>query len=82
MIDTQLTELMVAIARVDESVKDCRGDIRDLRAENIVRLDHHGGRIDSLERTRDIQKGASKILAGLAAVGGSGGLFSYFRFWS
>ena len=81
-MENQLAEHIAAVARVDESVRGCRKDILDLRAENIVRLDHHGDRIDSLERTRDIQKGASKILAGLAAIGGTGGLASYLKFWS
>lgn len=81
-MDTQLTELMVAIARVDEGVKDCRKDILDLRAETIVRLDRHSARVDSLERTRDIHKGAGKLLAGLAALGTSGAVAAYFKFWS
>ena len=73
-MDTELAELMAAVARVDEGVKGCRKDIQ--------RLHDHTKRIDSLERTRDIQKGASKILAGLAAVGSSGGLAGYLKFWS
>ena len=81
-MDTQLADLMVVVARVDANVRACRVDIQRLHDAHLKRLNNQNNRIDSLERTRDIQKGASKILAGLAAVGGSGGLFSYFKFWS
>ena len=81
-MDTQLADLMVVVARVDANVRACRIDIGRLHSAHYTRLKDHTKRIDSLERTRDIQKGGSKILAGLAAVGGSGGLFSYLKFWS
>ncbi len=81
-MDTQLAELMAAVARVDEGVKGCRKDIQRLHDSHVKRLDSNGQRIDSLERTRDIQKGASKILAGLATLGSGGGLVTYFKFWS
>ena len=81
-MDTELAQLMAAVARVDEGVKACRTDIQRSHDSHAKRLNGQMERIDSLERTRDIQKGASKILAGLAALGGSGGLASYFKFWS
>ena len=81
-MDTDTAQLMAAVARVDESVKGCRRDIQRSHDSHAKRLDSQVKRIDSLERTRDIQKGASKILAGLAAIGSSGGLASYFKFWS
>ena len=81
-MDNEIIRLIAAVARVDEGVKACRRDIQRSHDSHAKRLNGQMERIDSLERTRDIQKGASKILAGLAAVGGSGGLFSYLKFWS
>ena len=81
-MDTQLADLMVVVARVDANVRACRKDIGRLHSAHYTRLKDHTERIDSLERTRDTQKGAGKILAGLAAIGGTGGLASYLKFWS
>jgi len=81
-METQLAELMAAVARVDEGVKGCRKDIQRLHDSHVTRLNAHATKIDSLERTRDIQKGASKILAVLAMIGSGGGLATYFKFWS
>ena len=81
-MDTELAELMAAVARVDEGVKGCRKDIKRSHDSHAKRLNGQLERIDSLERTRDVQKGAGKILAALAALGGSGGIASYLKFWS
>lgn len=79
---SEISELMVAVARLDEGVLLIRQDISRLHDSHVTRLNAHATKIDSLERTRDVQKGAGKILAGLAALGSSGGIASYLKFWS
>ena len=66
-MDTDLAELMTAVARVEEGVKGCRSDIQENHAESIKRLDNHGERVTSLERTRAKQVGAGKVVAWLTA---------------
>lgn len=67
-MDTDLAELMTAVARVEEGVKGCRSDIQKSHEVNVKRLDNHGGRVASLERTRAKQVGAGKVFAGLSAA--------------
>jgi len=81
-MDSEIAELMAVVARLDEGVVLIRQDISRLHDSHVKRLDMHTNKIDSLERTRDIQKGASKILGILATIGGGGGIFSYLKFWS
>ena len=70
-MDTQLAEVMTAVARVGEEVKGCRNDIQENHVESIKRLDDHGKRVAYLERTRAKQTGAGKVVAGIAAAAGA-----------
>ncbi len=70
-MDTQLAELMAAVARVEEGVTGCRNDIRENHAVSVKRLDDHAKRVGSLERTRAKLVGATSVIS--VAVGGLAG---------
>ena len=87
-MDTDTAQLMAAVARVEEGVRQCREDIGRLHDHTSDQFGHisdqfknGASRMDSLERTRDVQKGAGKLFAALAIIGG-GGLTTYLKFWS
>ena len=76
---TNLTDIVATLARLEERQEHVVEKIDDLATVAVHRLNHHAGRIDSLETTRDRQRGAAKLAAVLAAMAGS--LFASLRFW-
>lgn len=67
-METQLAELMAAMARVEEGVIGCRSDIRKNHDVSVKRLDSHSKRVSSLERSRAKLVGAMSAIS--LAVGG------------
>jgi len=78
-MDTRLAELMASVARVEEGVKRIDRQMVDLRAISREQLNNHNIRVDSLERTRDRQRGAAK-LSGVVVVA-CGAILSWLRWW-
>lgn len=79
-MDKQVAELMAAVARVEVGVKSINRQLSDLRERSREQLSNHTRRVDSLEETRDRQRGAAKVLAGIVVLASS--LATYFAFWS
>jgi hypothetical protein len=74
MMDEHTAQLMAAVARVEEGVKGCSEDIKELK--EIV-LENHGDRLDSLEGTRDKQKGIGIVASFLVAI--TAGIVGFFK---
>lgn len=62
-VNVELAELMAAMARVEEGVTGCRSDIRRNHDVSVKRLDSHGKRVASLERTRAKLVGAMSVIS-------------------
>ena len=72
-------EMMAAIAKVEEGISGLHSKVDDLKDVSVKRLNAHADKIDSLERTRDRQWGATK----LSAVGVTilGAVLGFLRWW-
>ena len=67
-MDTQLAEIVAAVARVEVGVEGLNEKVDDIRDTAVKRLDDHAGRIRSLELARSRLKG---VAAAVVAVAGS-----------
>lgn len=76
--NSRVAELMAAVARVEESVGRLDDKIEELKTVSVKRLNNHTIRVDSLEQTRDRQRGAAKLLAGIMVIASS--LVAYLAF--
>lgn len=72
-------ELIAAVARVEEGVKRIDEKIDGLREVSVKRLNSHALRVDSLEQTRDRQRGAAKLSGVIVLVFGAA--LSWLRWW-
>ncbi len=79
-MDEHTAEMMTALARIDERQGHIITKIDNLEQVAMQRLNSHARDIDSLETTRDRQRGAAKLAAVLVAAAGS--LFAGFKFWN
>lgn len=78
-MDTHLAELMATVARVEEGIKSIDEKIDGLREVSVKRLNDHASRVDSLEQTRDRQRGAAKLSGVVVLVFGA--VLSWLRWW-
>ena len=78
-MDEHLPEIMASLARVEERQGHLIQKIDNLEQVAMKRLNSHARDIDSLETTRDRQRGAAKLGAvGLMALGT---VLAWLRFW-
>ena len=78
-MDTHTADIMATLARIDERQGHIIEKIDNLELVAMKRLNSHAHDIDSLQRTRDRQRGAAKLAALLVATAGS--VFAGFKFW-
>ena len=71
-MDSDVADIKATVARIETTLEE-------LKEVSVYRLNDHAGRVDSLERTRDRQKGAARVVAVLS--GGLGVALAYFKFW-
>ena len=75
-MDTHIADIMASLARVEEAIAGCRKDVRENHAVSVKRLDDHGRRVASLERTRaklvGVMAVVSTVIGGLAGWLGLG----------
>ena len=79
-MDTDLADMMAALARIDERQGHIIEKIDNLEQVAMKRLNSHARDIDSLQQTRDRQRGAAK-LAGVLVVT-LGAVLGWFKWWS
>ena len=79
MIDEHVAEIMSTLARVDERQGHIMTKIDRLENVAMKRLNSHARDIDSLQQTRDRQRGAAKLGGGLITTAAA--LFAGFKFW-
>ena len=79
-MDTDVAEMMAALARIDERQGHSIGKIDNLEQVAMKRLNSHARDIDSLQQTRDRQRGAAK-LAGVLVVA-LGAVLGWLKWWS
>lgn len=71
-------QILAAVARVEERVIGVKETLDREAEETGRRLGEHHGRLDSLERTRDRQKGAAILGTFLVSIGAAiGSLFTW-----
>ena len=78
-MEPHVVEMMTALARIDERQGHIIKKIDNLEQVAMKRLNSHARDIDSLQQTRDRQRGAAKLAGVLVAAAGS--LFAGFKFW-
>ncbi len=78
-MEPHIADMMTALARIDERQGHIIKKIDSLEQVAMKRLNSHARGIDSLEQTRDRQRGAAKLAAALVATAGT--LFAGFKFW-
>ena len=79
-MEAHVADMMAALARIDERQGHIIEKIDNLEQVAMKRLNSHALDIDSLQQTRDRQRGAAKLAAVLVAAAGS--VFASFKFWS
>lgn len=79
-METHVADMMTALARIDERQGHIIRKIDNLEQVAIGRLNSHARDIDSLQQTRDRQRGAAK-LAGVLGVA-LGAVLGWLRWWS
>lgn len=75
-MDTQLSEILEATARLEEQGVGLRRDVQELKTGTAAVLSQHAIAINSLQRSRATFKGWAK---GVSVVGVVLGAASYFR---
>jgi len=78
-MDTHLADMMTTLARIDERQGHIIKKIDNLEKVAMKRLNSHARDIDSLQQTRDRQRGAAKL--GAVLVAAAGAVFAGFKFW-
>lgn len=78
-MDTQLVDMMAALARIDERQGHIIRKIDNLERVAMGRLNSHARDIDSLQQTRDRQRGAAKLAGVLVVV--LGAVLGWLRWW-
>ena len=79
-MDTDVADMMATLARIDERQGYIIGKIDNLEQVAMKRLNSHARDIDSLQQTRDRQRGAAK-LAGVLVVA-LGAVLGWLKWWS
>ena len=79
-MDEHTADMMAALARIDERQGHIIEKIDNLEQVAMKRLNSHARDIDSLQQTRDRQRGAAK-LAGVLVVA-LGAVLGWLRWWS
>ena len=79
-MDTDVAEMMTALARIDERQGHIIEKIDNLEQVAMKRLNSHARDIDSLQQTRDRQRGAAK-LAGVLVMA-LGAVLGWLKWWS
>lgn len=70
-METQISDILASVARIETT-------LTELKDVSVKRLDAHANKIDSLEQTRDRQRGAAKISAvGLMVLGAAIGVLRW-----
>ena len=78
-MDTDVADMMAALARIDERQGHIIKKIDNLEQVAMRRLNSHARDIDSLQQTRDRQRGAAK-LAGVLVVA-LGAVLGWLKWW-
>ncbi len=79
-MDTDVAEMMTALARIDERQGHIIEKIDNLKQVAMKHLNSHARDIDSLQQTRDRQRGAAK-LAGVLVMA-LGAVLGWLKWWS